>query len=122
MTRYTLSGNLWPALLLKAIIMDALILGVKLLDIWNTENSIGSLNWTSSNYYNAPQNNVEFLGKKGREQNHGGVQLVSVMFCFIKIIKSKYGRILQYVKGRNQIHGIHYITLFSVDVFHSKII
>lgn len=71
-----------------------------------------------------PYNNVEFLGKKGREQNHGVVQLISVMFCFIKMIKSKYGRILQYVKGRHQIHGIDYITLisFSVDVFHSKII
>lgn len=27
---------------------------------------------------------MEFLGKEGRKQNHGRVQLVSVMFSFIK--------------------------------------
>lgn len=57
-------------------------------------------------------NTVEILGKEGGEWNHGGETLVSVTLYFIKIIRSRYGRILQSVIVGCWVHGIGYITHF----------
>lgn len=78
----------------------------------NCVNWVGSLNRTGSNYYNASIKQCGIPRKEERKWSHDRVQLVPIMFSFIKMIGSEYGVILGYVKVGCWVHGICYITLW----------
>lgn len=88
MTKYSVSGNLcnWLAIQLKVIIMDALILGVQLLNEWKSENWVGSLPWTWSNDYIAYLKQCGISREREKRMNSSLVSRVDYnlyLWCFI---------------------------------------